>query len=90
MKTTLYLTHSVLIKSSRNYEAIEAIRKWMGWPEPELIVGIEPLARITRGRFNPASDLVLTAKTLSGADGIIARNPVDLCVWIHQQGLTPL
>lgn len=53
MKTTIYLTHSSLIRSSRTYEAIEALRRWMEWPEPECIVDLKQVATITKGRFNP-------------------------------------
>lgn len=85
MKTTLYLTHAVLLQSSPAVRAIHSIIEWMGWPEPEVIVGIKELALLSRGRFNPSSDFALTMQGV-----IVARNPVDLCCWIDQEGLTPL
>lgn len=85
MKTSIYLTHAVLLQSSAVVRAIHGIIEWMQWPEPEVIVGVEPLARLSRGRFNPSGDFALTVQGT-----IVARNPVDLCAWIEQQGLTPL
>lgn len=85
MKTALYLTRASLIRSSRTYEAIEAIRKWMDWPEPEIIVGLQQVALKTNGRFNPTDDLVLEMP-----DGELIRTPIDLARWIDLKGLTPL
>lgn len=85
MKTTIYLTHASLIRSSRTYEAIEALRRWMEWPEPECIVDPMQVVTITRGRFSPQNGMVMVMP-----DGQHVRNPVELAKWIDQQGLTPL
>lgn len=85
MKTTIYTTHAVLYLSSHSMRAMLEMIAWLGWEEPKFVVGIEEVARMTRGRFNPAGDFVMVMQ-----NNAQVRNPVELAKWIEQQGLVPL
>ncbi len=84
-QTKLYVAHSVTYKVAPALQAMLPILEWIGWQKPEVVVGIEPIARITQGRFNPARDFVLVMP-----DGVLVRNPVELCRWIESKGLVPM
>ena len=85
MKTKLICTHSVLYLSSLKLRAVLAVIESMDWPEPDMEVGIEKLARTTSGRFNPSSDFVLVMP-----NNAQVRDVFGLVHWIEQQGLVPL
>lgn len=85
MKTKLILTHAVLYSANLELKAVLAVLASMQWPEPDVEVSIEKLARTTHGRFNPSSDFVLLMP-----NGALVRNVFGLVHWIEEQGLVPL
>lgn len=85
MKTTIYATDAILYSTSDSLHAMLAIVTWLGWKEPKFVVGIEEVARMTKGRFNPSADFVMVMH-----NNAQVRNPIELAKWIDQQGLVPL
>jgi hypothetical protein len=84
MKFTLHLTHASLWNAPE-VQAMLSTLYWLGYKEPQTVVGVKEMALHTKGRFNPSGSSCLTAE-----DGILMRDIFDLTRYLEDKGLRPL
>jgi hypothetical protein len=84
MKFSLYLTHATLWQAPE-VQAMLLTLHYLGFKEPDSVVGVKEMALHTKGRFNPSGSCCLTAE-----DGTRMRDIFELTRYLESKGLRPL